>query len=123
MRQSRTTPVGPYLPNNTSTVLSEHVALTTTSILETAHTMALTVSAAQHWAASATHRPQPLPTTTPHAYPPPSGSPGDLANMDALDPESAAKLPNLMALRDALYSQHFRRSEAHTHLLLPNPTL
>eukprot|EP00879_Flechtneria_rotunda_P030112 GHRR01032678.1.p1 GENE.GHRR01032678.1~~GHRR01032678.1.p1 ORF type:complete len:103 (+),score=6.08 GHRR01032678.1:297-605(+) len=33
---------------------------------------------------------------------------GDLANMDALDPESASKLPALMALRDAIYSQEFR---------------
>jgi hypothetical protein len=28
--------------------------------------------------------------------------------MDALDPESAAKLPNLLKLRDALYSEEFR---------------
>jgi hypothetical protein len=28
--------------------------------------------------------------------------------MDALDPESAAKLPNLLRLRDALYSDEFR---------------
>ncbi|KAF6252117.1 Oxoglutarate and iron-dependent oxygenase degradation C-term-domain-containing protein [Scenedesmus sp. NREL 46B-D3] len=34
---------------------------------------------------------------------------GDLANMDALDPESAAKLPALMALRGAIYSQEFRQ--------------
>lgn len=33
---------------------------------------------------------------------------GDLANMDSLDPESAAKLPQLLALRDALYSPEFR---------------
>lgn len=34
---------------------------------------------------------------------------GDLANMDALDPESAAKLPALMALRGAIYSPEFRQ--------------
>lgn len=28
--------------------------------------------------------------------------------MDKLDPESKAKLPNLLALRDALYSKEFR---------------
>jgi Rps23 Pro-64 3,4-dihydroxylase Tpa1-like proline 4-hydroxylase len=33
---------------------------------------------------------------------------GDLANMDKLDPASAAKLPNLLALRDAIYSPQFR---------------
>ena len=33
---------------------------------------------------------------------------GDLANLDDLDPESAAKLPSLMRLRDALYSAEFR---------------
>ncbi|GAB4821858.1 hypothetical protein N2152v2_008904 [Parachlorella kessleri] len=33
---------------------------------------------------------------------------GDLANMDKLDPESKSKLPNLLALRDALYSKDFR---------------
>eukprot|EP00775_Hariotina_reticulata_P007350 gene7350-7561_t len=34
---------------------------------------------------------------------------GDLANMDALDPDSAAKLPNLMKLRGAIYSSRFRQ--------------
>eukprot|EP00882_Tetradesmus_deserticola_P030037 GHRQ01033692.1.p1 GENE.GHRQ01033692.1~~GHRQ01033692.1.p1 ORF type:complete len:140 (+),score=58.34 GHRQ01033692.1:369-788(+) len=34
---------------------------------------------------------------------------GDLANMDALDPESAAQLPALLALRAAIYSQEFRQ--------------
>ncbi|KAF8057154.1 Ogd [Scenedesmus sp. PABB004] len=34
---------------------------------------------------------------------------GDLANLDALDPDSAAKLPNLLALRDAIYSTTFRK--------------
>lgn len=34
---------------------------------------------------------------------------GDLANMDKLDPESAAKLPNLLSLRDAIYSPEFRQ--------------
>lgn len=38
----------------------------------------------------------------------PAPLPGDLANMDKLDPESKAKLPYLMELRDALYSQEFR---------------
>lgn len=33
---------------------------------------------------------------------------GDLANMDRLDEESMSKLPNLLALRDALYSEEFR---------------
>jgi len=33
---------------------------------------------------------------------------GDLANMDKLDEESMSKLPNLLALRDALYSKEFR---------------
>ena len=33
---------------------------------------------------------------------------GDLANMDALDESSRSKLPNLLALRDALYSKEFR---------------
>ena len=28
--------------------------------------------------------------------------------MDKLDPESKSKLPNLLALRDALYSKEFR---------------
>lgn len=34
---------------------------------------------------------------------------GDLVNMDKLDAESAAKLPNLLALRDAIYSPEFRQ--------------
>ena len=33
---------------------------------------------------------------------------GDLANLDALDPASAAKLPGLLRLRDAIYSPQFR---------------
>ena len=33
---------------------------------------------------------------------------GDLANMDALDKESAAKLPTVLRLRDALYAPEFR---------------
>ncbi|KAI9029406.1 Oxoglutarate and iron-dependent oxygenase degradation C-term-domain-containing protein [Hyaloraphidium curvatum] len=33
---------------------------------------------------------------------------GDLANIDALDPEAAAKLPTARKLRDALYSKEFR---------------
>ncbi|GAB0137151.1 hypothetical protein EsDP_00005431 [Epichloe bromicola] len=33
---------------------------------------------------------------------------GDLANLDGLDDESLAKLPSLLALRDALYSETFR---------------
>lgn len=33
---------------------------------------------------------------------------GDLANMDSLDKDSAAKLPTLMALRNAIYSTEFR---------------
>ena len=33
---------------------------------------------------------------------------GDLANLDGLDDESLAKLPSLVKLRDALYSQPFR---------------
>ncbi|KAF8060096.1 Ogd [Scenedesmus sp. PABB004] len=37
---------------------------------------------------------------------------GDLANLDSLDPESAAKLPNLLALRDAIYSPTFRKCAA-----------
>jgi len=39
---------------------------------------------------------------------PPTNSKGDLANLDELDPASAAKLPSLMRLRDALYSQELR---------------
>jgi hypothetical protein len=44
------------------------------------------------------------------AFPPnpPNHATGDLANLDELDPASAAKLPSLMRLRDALYSQEFR---------------
>lgn len=34
---------------------------------------------------------------------------GDLANMDKLDPESAAKLPTVRALRDAIYTPEFRQ--------------
>jgi len=34
---------------------------------------------------------------------------GDLANMDRLDADSAAKLPTLLALRDAIYSPEFRQ--------------
>ncbi|KHN99955.1 2-oxoglutarate and Fe(II) dioxygenase domain containing protein 1 [Metarhizium album ARSEF 1941] len=33
---------------------------------------------------------------------------GDLANLDGLDDESLAKLPSLLALRDAIYSETFR---------------
>ena len=33
---------------------------------------------------------------------------GDLANMDGLQPELAAKLPTLLKIRNALYSQRFR---------------
>ncbi|OTB02108.1 hypothetical protein M426DRAFT_74800 [Hypoxylon sp. CI-4A] len=33
---------------------------------------------------------------------------GDLANLDGLDDEALAKLPSLLALRDAMYSQAFR---------------
>ena len=33
---------------------------------------------------------------------------GDLANLDGLDDESLAKLPSLLALRDAVYSETFR---------------
>ncbi len=33
---------------------------------------------------------------------------GDLANLDGLDDESLAKLPSLLALRDAIYSESFR---------------
>lgn len=44
-----------------------------------------------------------LTLTKPHTVP------GDLANMDSLDPDQAAKLPNLMALRDAIYSPRFRK--------------
>ena len=34
---------------------------------------------------------------------------GDLANLDKLDPEAAAKLPTLRILRDAIYSPQFRQ--------------
>lgn len=33
---------------------------------------------------------------------------GDLANMDGLEPELAAKLPTLLAIRNAIYSKQFR---------------
>lgn len=38
---------------------------------------------------------------------------GDLANLDGLDDEALAKLPSLLALRDALYSQTFRDYISH----------
>ncbi|KAI1097992.1 Oxoglutarate and iron-dependent oxygenase degradation C-term-domain-containing protein [Jackrogersella minutella] len=38
---------------------------------------------------------------------------GDLANLDGLDDEALAKLPSLLALRDAMYSQNFRDYVAH----------
>ncbi|GAB1311390.1 putative component of NuA3 histone acetyltransferase complex [Madurella fahalii] len=38
---------------------------------------------------------------------------GDLANLDGLDDEALAKLPSLLALRDALYSQAFRDYVSH----------
>lgn len=38
---------------------------------------------------------------------------GDLANLDGLDDEALAKLPSLLALRDALYSQTFRDYVSH----------
>ncbi|KAK1758243.1 Oxoglutarate and iron-dependent oxygenase degradation C-term-domain-containing protein [Echria macrotheca] len=38
---------------------------------------------------------------------------GDLANLDGLDNEALAKLPSLLALRDALYSQTFRDYVSH----------
>lgn len=44
-------------------------------------------------------------TLIPLPPPPPAG---DLANLDGLDAESAAKLPTVRALRDALYSPDFR---------------
>lgn len=34
---------------------------------------------------------------------------GDLANLDGLDDESLSKLPSLLALRDAIYSETFRK--------------
>ena len=36
-------------------------------------------------------------------------STGDLGNLDALDSDTAAKLPNLMKLKKALYSPEFRQ--------------
>ncbi|KAK0668555.1 putative PKHD-type hydroxylase [Cercophora samala] len=38
---------------------------------------------------------------------------GDLANLDGLDDKALAKLPSLLALRDALYSQTFREYVSH----------
>ncbi|RYP23775.1 hypothetical protein DL767_008730 [Monosporascus sp. MG133] len=38
---------------------------------------------------------------------------GDLANLDGLDDEALAKLPSLLALRDAMYSQTFRDYVSH----------
>ncbi|KAJ3566759.1 hypothetical protein NPX13_g7014 [Xylaria arbuscula] len=38
---------------------------------------------------------------------------GDLANLDGLGDEALAKLPSLLALRDAMYSQSFRDYAAH----------
>jgi Rps23 Pro-64 3,4-dihydroxylase Tpa1-like proline 4-hydroxylase len=38
---------------------------------------------------------------------------GDLANLDGLGDEALAKLPSLLALRDAMYSQAFRDYVAH----------
>ena len=38
---------------------------------------------------------------------------GDLANFDGLDNDALAKLPSLLALRDALYSQTFRDYVSH----------
>lgn len=38
---------------------------------------------------------------------------GDLANLDGLDDESLAKLPSLLALRDAVYSEAFRDYISH----------
>lgn len=38
---------------------------------------------------------------------------GDLANLDGLDDESLSKLPSLLALRDAVYSEAFRNYVSH----------
>ncbi|KAF5241226.1 hypothetical protein FAUST_3908 [Fusarium austroamericanum] len=38
---------------------------------------------------------------------------GDLANLDGLDDESLAKLPSLLKLRDAIYSEDFRNYVSH----------
>ncbi|KAI5466009.1 Oxoglutarate and iron-dependent oxygenase degradation C-term-domain-containing protein [Mariannaea sp. PMI_226] len=38
---------------------------------------------------------------------------GDLANLDGLDDESLAKLPSLLKLRDAIYSEAFRKYVSH----------
>lgn len=38
---------------------------------------------------------------------------GDLANLDGLEDEALAKLPSLLALRDAIYSQAFRDYVSH----------
>ena len=38
---------------------------------------------------------------------------GDLANLDGLDDKSLAKLPSLLALRDAIYSEAFRDYVSH----------
>ncbi|KAK4660405.1 putative component of NuA3 histone acetyltransferase complex [Podospora pseudocomata] len=38
---------------------------------------------------------------------------GDLANLDGLEDKALAKLPSLLALRDALYSQTFREYVSH----------
>ena len=38
---------------------------------------------------------------------------GDLANLDGLDDEALAKLPSLLALRDAIYSESFRNYVSH----------
>ncbi|KKY37057.1 putative pkhd-type hydroxylase tpa1 [Diaporthe ampelina] len=38
---------------------------------------------------------------------------GDLANLDGLDDEALSKLPSLLSLRDAIYSQAFRNYVSH----------
>ncbi|KAK7700236.1 putative component of NuA3 histone acetyltransferase complex [Diaporthe eres] len=38
---------------------------------------------------------------------------GDLANLDGLDDEALAKLPSLLSLRDAIYSESFRNYVSH----------